>query len=35
MASCLKEVGGDNYRRFDQHGYDGEGSNVAERVGRP
>jgi hypothetical protein len=35
MASCLKEVGGDNYRRFDQHGHDDEEWNVAEHVGWP
>jgi hypothetical protein len=35
MASCLKEVGGDNYRRFDQRGLDDEGPNVAEHLGWP
>jgi hypothetical protein len=35
MASCLKEVGGDHYRRFDQHGHDDAETSVAERVGWP
>jgi hypothetical protein len=32
MASCLEEVGGDNYRKFNQPGRE---TRVAELVGEP